>query len=520
VLQSPPMAARNPRSAAAVALRSAFEAARGEPGLHRELVPALVQLGKLEQELGRPADAERFLDEALQIGERCFGADHPSLGAVLNELSRLHIRQAHHARAEAVLERLLRITQTKGADHADVATALTGLALVKRALGDDATAEQHFRDALRIREKALAPQHMATVVTMEQLAETCVARDKLYEAVALFERALPTREAALGADHATVRALRSRIAELDLRLTESTLMSAEAPTAAPRLQDAPWETVAPASSIVATPGASIEPAVVPRRASRRKRGALYASVGVAAIALAVAGLGARSRADFATDPVSASTGGATRLTSNTRSSTANGATLDVATMDATPPSNAPRSVHDSSATVVQAGAPISDAAERVPTPRLPVLPRNLAALTTRLIAKTNVDSLVRASTKVDRALATDQIGTSGGILTPSHSDDASARPATLIAPAPTPHFPDELRSQWKESEVVVRFRVDERGRVDGSSVKVLKSDHDLFTAAVRNALPRFRFEPARSAGPVSKPVPDWVDFRVRFTASK
>ena len=78
----------------------------------------------------------------------------------------------------------------------------------------------------RFASSALAPKHMATVVTMEQLAETCAAREKLFEAVALFERALPMREAALGADHATVRALRSRIAELDSRLgTESTVKS-------------------------------------------------------------------------------------------------------------------------------------------------------------------------------------------------------------------------------------------------------------------------------------------------------
>ena len=66
----------------------------------------------------------------------------------------------------------------------------------------------------------------------------------------------------------------------------------------------------------------------------------------------------------------------------------------------------------------------------------------------------------------------------------------------------------------------MRFRVDEHGRVDVASLKVLKSDHDLFVAAVREVLPRFRFEPARSAAPDAKPIADWVDFRVRFTATK
>jgi TonB family protein len=125
--------------------------------------------------------------------------------------------------------------------------------------------------------------------------------------------------------------------------------------------------------------------------------------------------------------------------------------------------------------------------------------------------------MIRAST-LDRALSIDELG--AGVVPSSHLDDAGAKPAALIAPAPLPRFPAELRSHWSESEVVVRFRVDERGRVDVASLKVLKSDHELFAAAVREVLPRFRFEPARSAAPESKPIADWVDFRVRFAATK
>jgi len=167
--------------------------------------------------------------------------------------------------------------------------------------------------------------------------------------------------------------------------------------------------------------------------------------------------------------------------------------------------------------IVQAGAPKTDSAVPVAAPKLPRVPKNLSALTTQLIATTNADSLVRASTKLDRELASDRIGS--GIVTSSHLEDTGAKPAALLE-APPPHFPDELRSHWRESEVVVRFRVDERGRVDVGSMKVVKSDHDRFVAAVREALPRFRFEPARSAAPESKPVADWVDFRIKFTATK
>src|SRR4051794_8137580 len=83
---------RGDHAAAGVAFRWAIEVAQRDSSLAPELVPALVHLAKLEQELGRALEAERLLDEALETGERCFGAEHPSLGAVLNELSRLHIR--------------------------------------------------------------------------------------------------------------------------------------------------------------------------------------------------------------------------------------------------------------------------------------------------------------------------------------------------------------------------------------------------------------------------------------------
>jgi hypothetical protein len=62
--------------------------------------------------------------------------------------------------------------------------------------------------------------------------------------------------------------------------------------------------------------------------------------------------------------------------------------------------------------------------------------------------------------------------------------------------------------------------VNELGRVDVSSMIVERSDHELFTVAVRDVLPLFRFEPARTLGPESKPVAVWVSVPFRFTTKK
>ena len=51
-----------------------------------------------------------------------------------------------------------------------------------------------------------------------------------------------------------------------------------------------------------------------------------------------------------------------------------------------------------------------------------------------------------------------------------------------------------------EGTVMAQFIVDSTGRVEPGSFKVLKSDHDLFTAAVKSALPNMRFLPAEVGG--------------------
>ena len=72
-----------------------------------------------------------------------------------------------------------------------------------------------------------------------------------------------------------------------------------------------------------------------------------------------------------------------------------------------------------------------------------------------------------------------------------------------VAPAPgnpSPRYPDMLRSANVEGEVLVQFVVDTTGRVEMSQFKVLKSSHDLFTNAVKQALSGMRFYPAEIGG--------------------
>jgi TonB family protein len=615
--------------AAAESLHRAIVAARSDPSLRRELASALFQLGKLSRKFGRAgeAKAESLLTEALAISEGLFGREHSSLAPLLNELSRLHLQQSQHARAADALERLLAIVQVKG-EHPDVAVALSGLAFVKLKLGDEASAEALYRDALRIREKVLEPNHTVTIATLERLSETCAARGNFAEALALLHRALPAREASLGANHARVRAARSRIAELELQIAVAADTAAAAaaraarsarPTPAwiKRVPDAPADRPSTAASspinskgmefrpreraktpavaaavaaaslmassiqtpsasqIIISPPESAQPSesitglesgtayhdsaladvaygdvassdvasdvalgdqlstIAPVQAdppepARKKRMVLYASAGAAAVAIAIAGLlMLRPRAGRGSNPVSTEMRAAQRATAGvapvvTAAAVRTGSTQNGAVAIGAKRADSLRSVSATPAPIAPAAEPERRAPESAPPElRAPRVQVNLGSINIPSVpAATNVDSIVRAATERQRASDSDRTGTAGGLPTSGDVDDV-ATPPKLIGRAPVPRFPDELlRSARPGGEVLVRVKVNEFGRVDVASMIVVQSDDELFTEAVRDILPGFRFEPARTRAPQSKPVAAWVTVPFRFTAKK
>lgn len=72
-------------------------------------------------------------------------------------------------------------------------------------------------------------------------------------------------------------------------------------------------------------------------------------------------------------------------------------------------------------------------------------------------------------------------------------------PAEKIG-GPSPVYPDVLRSSGIEGEVMVQFVVNENGRYEPGTLKVLSSSNSAFTAAVKAALPQMRFSAARVGG--------------------
>ena len=89
-----------------------------------------------------------------------------------------------------------------------------------------------------------------------------------------------------------------------------------------------------------------------------------------------------------------------------------------------------------------------------------------------------------------------------------------------VVPAPgstSPRYPDMLRQAGVEGEVLAQFVVDTTGRAEPSSLKILKSSHDLFIQSVKNALPQMKFIPAEVGG---RKVKQLVQQPFTFSISK
>ena len=206
------------------------------------LVPALTGLGAVLLQQGSTDDAAPILTRAVAIAEQQLGDDNPDVVILLNDVSRLFLRHGAHAHAEPLLQRLLDIKRAKGEDHPEVATVLASLATVRQAAGRHDEAEQLWRRVLDIRARTLAPNHIATASALEHLGLSCAARGKIPEALQLLQRALGMREITLGAEHPSLRAVRERIADLQLQASDDLLEPHDmmpAITSRPRLSVAP-----------------------------------------------------------------------------------------------------------------------------------------------------------------------------------------------------------------------------------------------------------------------------------------
>lgn len=525
-----------------------------------DLVILLNDLACLCLQESAHAVAEPLLLRLLAL-KRSKGADHPEVATVLASLATARQALGRHESAEELWRRVLDIRErTLAPNHFALATAHEHLADACAARGKVGEALQLLLRAQTIRERTLGVGHPSLRVSRDRIADLQLqASDESLDASAV-EPPAPERYRLLSADHNFVsapRRVRDRgaieqrkrttpIVERGASVREPiapppmTTLVAEVPpteTAPARPEPVPYRDVimsiqeeleddnepeAPfrrIAQIVDSSAASMAASIA--EALRRPKAAIIIVGAVALlVVLATVSRAWSGSAQWATagqtSPPSASAVAA-RLTPEI-----SGRLL----VHANDPSKAP-------ATASAAGTPVAPSSQarvaeqrsliKKPTDRRGEstrisIPKVPAALMTRF------DSAVREVTESARGIGEgfplQPPPMSGGARRVTFRDDpviAPQRPR-LIGALPTPRYPNHLLDV--EGEVRVRFDVDTSGRPVMSTLAVVKSSNELFTAEVLKVIPDLRFEPAHSGGPDSKATKDVVQIGFTFRPTK
>jgi tetratricopeptide (TPR) repeat protein len=117
---------------------------------------------------GQYQAAEPLLQEALALGEKKDGIDHPDTSNLLNNLAVLYWNQGKYEEVEPLLQRVLAINEKmQGLEHPTTVSTLNNLAVLYADQGKYEEAEKLYQRALTIVEKTVGPEHPDTKNTRD-----------------------------------------------------------------------------------------------------------------------------------------------------------------------------------------------------------------------------------------------------------------------------------------------------------------------------------------------------------------
>lgn len=185
---------------------------------HPSLARTRGLLGRLYLEQGRHAEAEAQIRSSLEATEARRGPDSPLVSAMLGDLGRIQLARGRYAEAEAALRRSLELAETRpGLSEPDRARLLSGLAELSGRTGRYEEGERFCRRAQeseeRIRDWGGDPQlWVADRLKTQALLEAGQGRPRPAEE--LYRQALAIYEKALGPEHPEASRVRESLSML------------------------------------------------------------------------------------------------------------------------------------------------------------------------------------------------------------------------------------------------------------------------------------------------------------------
>jgi tetratricopeptide (TPR) repeat protein len=180
---------------------------------------ALAALAGSWRRQGRYREAEPAFRQALALAASAFGPDSLEVSYTLNDLAITFKFSGRFDEAEQLYRRSLEIlTRAVGTDeHPDVASLYHNLGGLEHARGRFAKAEKPARRSVEIRERALGPDHFHVAADRAALASILDALGRQDEAEQLLRQALAVFERHYGPDHYEVAVNLNNLAAIEQR---------------------------------------------------------------------------------------------------------------------------------------------------------------------------------------------------------------------------------------------------------------------------------------------------------------
>jgi serine/threonine protein kinase/tetratricopeptide (TPR) repeat protein len=184
-------------------------------GTDDELAQSLEQLGDLDQTQGRFADAERELNEALDLRKQLYGDTDPRVAGGMDALGKVYVRNGQYDEAEPLLLGALDVLKRAAVpDSIQIASVLNDLGamyLYERQLD---RAQPYLEEALGIRRRTLPPLDPELAKSWNNLGTLYYRQKRYAEAVRPYREAQAIFEKVLAPDHLLVGQILNNLAEI------------------------------------------------------------------------------------------------------------------------------------------------------------------------------------------------------------------------------------------------------------------------------------------------------------------
>jgi len=171
-------------------------------GDEEEMALWLTVLGLLYWNQGMHNDAERLLEEAVEIHKRVLGPEHEACLVSMGNLANAYGGKGEYARAAALGEEALAcIRLVLGEEHPNTLTSMNNLAGSYFCFCDYSRAAALLEEAFAISCRVLGAEHIDTLRTHGNLAETFYLQGDYARAEPMFDEALALLRRAHGQQH-------------------------------------------------------------------------------------------------------------------------------------------------------------------------------------------------------------------------------------------------------------------------------------------------------------------------------